>query len=95
MCGCMLMHGTMDHDGQPGSNPQTGIASPAPLTAKSEGTCAHCDYPLRVGYSFCPNCGMSLQAARCPACGQRTNDSWNACAYCGSPLGEKQANVSR
>lgn len=95
MCGCMLIHGVMDHDGHSNSNPQDGTTSPTAVSSKAEGSCAHCNYPVRAGYVFCPNCGMSLQIAKCPACGQRTNNSWRACAYCGSPLGESQTNVSR
>lgn len=85
MCGCMLMHATMNHDehqhaSQPGNTPAVAAAS----TYK----CAHCDFPLQQGYAFCPNCGMSLRTTKCPACGQKVDPSWAACAYCGLPLGE-------
>ena len=95
MCGCMLMHGSMENEEHSNSNPQTGVASTGKFMTNSIGNCAQCSYPLQSGYIYCPNCGKSLQTAKCPACGQRTNGSWSACAYCGSPLGEKQANFSR
>lgn len=90
MCGCMLMHAAMDHSGhQPANQP-----SPAPqasaMPAVSGPRCAHCDFPLQKGFAFCPNCGMSLRTAECPACGQKVDPNWSTCAYCGSPLGEVQ-----
>jgi hypothetical protein len=86
MCGCMLMHATMNHEGhQPAS--QSGTV---PVTAAADGQCAHCGFQLQQGYAFCPNCGMSLRTAECSACGQKVDSSWKTCAYCGSPLGEAQ-----
>jgi len=90
MCGCMLMHEAMDHEGhqastQPSSAPQPNITS-----ASSGQQCAHCGFPLGQGFAFCPNCGMSLKTAECPACGQKIDSAWSACAYCGSPLGEAE-----
>jgi uncharacterized OB-fold protein len=86
MCGCMLMHAAMDHEGlqtstQPAIKPQAS-AMPAIIGQK----CIHCGFPLGQGFVFCPNCGMRLQTEKCPACGQKTDPSWKACAYCGSPL---------
>jgi RNA polymerase subunit RPABC4/transcription elongation factor Spt4 len=89
MCGCMLMHATMNHNGhQPAS--QTGIAPVATVPAAADRQCAHCGFQLEPGYAFCPHCGMSLRAAECSACGQKVDSSWKTCAYCGSPLGEAQ-----
>jgi RNA polymerase subunit RPABC4/transcription elongation factor Spt4 len=90
MCGCMLMHATMDHEGhqtstRPASAPQAGG-----IPAASGQRCAHCGFSLQQDFAFCPNCGMSLKTAECSACGQKVDPSWSACAYCGSPLGEAE-----
>lgn len=83
MCGCMLMHATMNYDRHQHTAPQAGSASSTP-----DYKCAHCGFPLQAGYSFCPSCGMNLRSAKCSACGQKVDPSWATCAYCGSPLGE-------
>ncbi len=88
MCGCMLMHATMDHSGHQSAQ-VTGNA-PAAVAPASDYKCAHCGFPLQTGYAFCPSCGMSLHSAKCSACGQKVDPSWATCAYCGSPLGETQ-----
>jgi predicted amidophosphoribosyltransferase len=90
MCGCMLMHAVMGHEGhgmtaQPNSHSQAHA-----LPASASGNCLHCGYLLGQGYAFCPNCGMSLKSSVCPACGQKVDPNWRACAYCGSPLREKE-----
>lgn len=94
MCGCMPMHGNMDHEGH-----QSDTQSPslqALSNTSSEGTlkCAHCGFPLQPGYAYCPNCGMSLRTAICPACGQKVDSNWSTCAYCGSPLAEAQTQMA-
>ncbi|MBE0680709.1 MAG: zinc ribbon domain-containing protein [Anaerolineales bacterium] len=87
MCGCMLMHATMNHEEhQPVSQP--GSAPLAAVPAASGRQCAHCGFSLRQGFAFCPNCGMRLQETKCPACGQISEAIWKTCAYCGSPLGQ-------
>jgi len=88
MCGCMLMHAVMDHEGhqtstQPASVPQTKV-----MPVSSGRQCAHCDFPLGQGFAFCPNCGMNLKTLECSACGQKVDPNWSTCAYCGSPLGQ-------
>ena len=90
MCGCMLMHAAMDHEGhqtsiQPASAPQANV-----MPATSGPRCVHCGFPLGQGFAFCPSCGMSLKTAECSACGQKVDPNWSACAYCGSPLGEAE-----
>ncbi len=90
MCGCMLMHAAMDHEGhqtssQPASTPQTNV-----MSAFSGRQCAHCGFSLQQGFAFCPNCGMNLKTSECSACGQKVDPNWSACAYCGSPLGEAE-----
>jgi len=88
MCGCMLMHATMNHDGHQ-TAPQAGnIPAPIAVASVSDYKCAHCGFPLQAGYAFCPSCGMNLRSAECSACGQKVDPNWSACAYCGSPLGE-------
>lgn len=84
MCGCMLMHATMNHQGHlpvtksvPGANT---------MPASSGQRCFHCGFLLQQGFAFCPACGMSLQTAECSACGQKVDPGWRACAYCGSPI---------
>jgi len=90
MCGCMLMHAAMNHEGhQPASQPGSMPVAAAPERAGRQ--CAHCGFPLQAAYAFCPSCGMRLNAEKCPACGQRVDSAWSSCAYCGSPLGEPQA----
>jgi len=84
MCGCMLMHATMNHEEhQPA--PQSGNV-PFASALTSDYKCAHCGFPLQAGYAFCPTCGVSLHTAKCSACGQKTDPSWKTCGYCGSPL---------
>lgn len=95
MCGCMLMHATMDHkEHQPGTQ-----STPAPtanaMPAAGGQRCIHCGFPLQQGFAFCPSCGMSLRTAECPACGQKVDPDWGTCAYCGSPLGEAQERPAR
>jgi len=82
MCGCMLMHAMMDHE----NHQHSSEAMPATSGKK----CSHCGFSIGQGYAFCPNCGMSLKAANCPACGQKVDPTWSACAFCGSPLGEPE-----
>lgn len=90
MCGCMLMHATINHEGhQPA--PQSGAVA---VTAASEQQCAHCGFPLGQGFAFCPNCGMNLKTAECSACGQKVDLTWKTCAYCGSPLAEPQGQAA-
>lgn len=93
MCGCMLMHTVMNHDGHQ-TAPQAGNvpASSAPhaVVSATEYKCTHCGFPLQAGYAFCPSCGMSLRLAKCSACGQKVDPAWANCAYCGSPLGETE-----
>jgi predicted amidophosphoribosyltransferase len=94
MCGCMLMHAAMNHEGHQRSTPQSGAPAPASAAVSStRRTCAHCGFPLQEGFAFCPNCGMSLQA-KCPACGQKVDLSWATCTFCGSPLGETQKHAA-
>lgn len=95
MCGCMLMHAVMDHEGhqtstQPASVPQANV-----MPASSGRQCAHCDFPLGQGFAFCPNCGMNLKTLECSACGQKVDPNWSACACCGSPLGEVDKQPAR
>ena len=87
MCGCMLMHATMNHEGHQLA-PQSGSAPVVTAPAALGRQCAHCGFPLQAGFAFCPNCGMSLYPSKCSACGQKVDPSWKTCAYCGSPLGQ-------
>ncbi len=87
MCGCMLIHATMNHEGY--RHPASQRSMPVPAA-----TCAHCGFPLQEGFVFCPGCGMSLRTEKCPACGQKVDLSWATCAYCGSPLGETQKHAA-
>lgn len=86
MCGCMLMHALMDHDQH--QHPPQSASTVVPVTSTTK--CAHCGFALQQNFSFCPNCGMSLNQTNCPACGQKVEASWSTCAYCGSPLGKEQ-----
>jgi len=90
MCGCMLMHATMNHQEHNTASPPASGSGANTIPTASGGRCAHCGFPLQQGFAFCPGCGMSLRTAECPACGQKVEPGWRACAYCGSPLGEAQ-----
>jgi len=48
------------------------------------------DRDNRTEFEHCRHCGTSLKTLKCDACGQKVDASWSACAYCGSPLGEKE-----
>ena len=87
MCGCMLMHAGMDHDEHQHASqfPPTPRADEAPSSEAQK--CAHCGFPIKSGFTFCPNCGLKLQETICTACGQNVEAGWNTCAHCGSPLG--------
>ncbi|MHB8778159.1 MAG: zinc ribbon domain-containing protein [Anaerolineales bacterium] len=84
MCGCMLMHATMNHAGHQPALQSTSV--PVAAVPASDYKCAQCAFPLQQGYAFCPSCGMGLNSPKCAACGQKIDPSWKACAYCGSPL---------
>ena len=88
MCGCMLMHAAMGHDGHQTSTQSAPAPQANVIPAASGQKCVHCGFPLGQGFAFCPNCGMNLKTAECSACGQKVDSNWSACAYCGSPLGE-------
>lgn len=90
MCGCMMMHAAMDHE-EHGEHPWSGNAPVHnSLQAATGKTCGHCGFPVGPGFTFCPNCGMRLKTENCPACGQRVENNWKSCAYCGSPLGASE-----
>lgn len=89
MCGCMLMHAAMNHQEHKSAEPFTSGSGTNTTPAFSGQRCVHCGFTLQQGFAFCPGCGMSLRTAVCPACGQKVDPSWRACAYCGSPLGEE------
>ena len=89
MCGCMLMHAMMDHEGHQHSQEAVNAPDSNQMSVAASGAkCSHCGFPLGQGFAFCPNCGMSLKTSSCPACGQKVDPAWSACAYCGSPLGQ-------
>jgi len=90
MCGCMLMHAAMNHQEHNPAAPFASGSEVNTMPVTSGQRCAHCGFPLQQGFAFCPGCGMSLRTAECPACGQKVDPGWRACAYCGSPLGEVQ-----
>ncbi len=86
MCGCMMMHATMNHEEhQPGAQAESGRNA---IPMSDQRHCPHCGFPVQQGFAFCPGCGMSLRTAECPACGQKVDPSWSTCVFCGSPLGE-------
>jgi len=95
MCGCMLMHATMNHQDHQPANQSASVPAANAMPAASGQRCVHCGFPLQQGFAFCPNCGMSLRTAECPACGQKVDPTWSSCAYCGSPLGEVQDQPAR
>jgi predicted amidophosphoribosyltransferase len=88
MCGCMLLHATMNHPEQK-TVIQTARGADA-ATGAGARYCKQCGFPVNQDFSFCPGCGAGLQAAMCPACRQKVDPSWGSCANCGYPLGETQ-----
>ncbi len=90
MCGCMPMHEMMDHQGHQTGSQSSNVPTSNAMPGFNGRQCRHCGFPLGQGFAFCPNCGMSLRTAKCPACGQQVDPAWSSCAYCGSPLGEAQ-----
>jgi len=88
MCGCMLMHAAMDHEGHQTSAQPASVPQANAMPVSSGRQCAHCNFPLGQGFAFCPNCGMNLSTLECSACGQKVDPNWSACAYCGHPLGQ-------
>jgi hypothetical protein len=90
MCGCMMMDAAMDHQGHMVSNQPALAPKPNSMSDSSGWHCAHCGFPINQGFAYCPNCGMSLKMTKCPACGQKVDPAWSACAYCGSPRGEME-----
>ena len=91
MCGCMLMHATMNHQEQQSLTPTAPGVNVVPAAGGQ--ICAHCGFLLQQEFFFCPGCGADLRIFACPACGQKVDQGWSACAYCGSPLGASQAQV--
>ena len=60
MCGCMLMHATMNHqEHHPGNQPAT-VSGTTTLSASGSRPCAHCGFPLQQDFAFCPSCGINL-----------------------------------
>jgi len=94
MCGCMLMHATMNHQGhQPNLQPTSAPAANTMPVASGQ-RCVHCGFSLQQGFAFCPNCGINLRTVVCLYCGQKVDPTWSSCAYCGSPLGEAQGQLA-
>ena len=89
MCGCMLMHATMNHEEHQHSSQAASAPATSAIPATNGQKCSYCDFPLGQGFAFCPNCGMSLKTTACSACGQKVDPAWSACAYCGHPLGHQ------
>lgn len=88
MCGCMLMHAMMNHQGHQADTLSDAGANTNPTSGRRQ--CIHCGFTLQPDFTFCPGCGMSVRTAVCPACGQKVDLDWRACAFCGSPLDEVQ-----
>ncbi len=86
----MPMHEMMDHQEHQADHQSSKVPDFNTTAGFSGRHCRHCAYPQEPGSSFCPNCGMSLRTATCPACGQKVDPDWTTCAYCGSPLREAQ-----
>lgn len=63
MCGCMLLHATMDHSEQKTVN-QTAPRADAATGAGAQ-YCKHCGFRVDQEFSFCPGCGASLKATAC------------------------------
>ena len=53
--------------------------------------CLYCGGPLPVGrqVNFCPHCGQSQTALRCPACQTELEYGWRHCVNCGARIGDR------
>ncbi len=80
MCMMCMTHMMMDHNHDGQHQPVASVGAATGLG------CAHCNYPLQPGLTFCPNCGMSLHTGTCSSCSQAVDPTWKACPYCGAPL---------
>ena len=78
MCMMCMTHMMVDRGEQ-----HRPVASVGTATGRS---CAHCNYPLQPGFTFCPNCGMNLHTTKCPSCRQAVEPTWKACPDCGTQL---------
>ena len=94
MCGCMLMHATMNHQGHQSVTQSASVSADNAMPPVSSQRCTHCGFSLQNDFTFCPHCGTNLRTAECSACGQKVDPNWSACAYCGSPLGEVQGQLA-
>jgi len=47
--------------------------------------CAHCAAMVPAKFTFCPQCGASMQPT-CPQCGRAVEPGWANCPYCGAKL---------
>jgi len=54
--------------------------------------CPGCSTVLKPGFTFCPNCGTSLQPT-CPSCGRGVERGWSNCPRCGTKLPGPNAAV--
>ena len=95
MCGCMLMHAMMNHEEHQHTSPSAPVSAGNLVSAGSGQPCSHCGFHLQQGFAFCPKCGMSLKTTECPACGQKVDPTWSACAYCGSPLAMAEGQLAQ
>ena len=90
MCGCMLMHAAMDHEGHQAST-QPAVCTTAQRHVCLQRTAMRSLWlPSWTGFCFLSELRHEFETAECPACGQKVDLTWSACAYCGSPLGEAE-----
>jgi hypothetical protein len=75
----------------PAVSPPAVVASVPPTADLGEDQCAFCGGALPSGraVNFCPHCGQSQRALRCPGCGIEVELDWRHCVSCGVALGSQ------
>lgn len=62
--------------------------APAEADVDAGSMCLYCGGTLPVGrrVNFCPHCGQSQTALRCPECQSEVELGWRHCVSCGAPM---------
>jgi RNA polymerase subunit RPABC4/transcription elongation factor Spt4 len=56
-------------------------------------TCPGCGNLVKVGFTFCPLCGTTVQPT-CPNCGKAVELGWSNCPHCGQSLPSKSPRAA-
>lgn len=55
--------------------------------------CPGCGNMVKVGFTFCPLCGTTVQPT-CPNCGKAVELGWSNCPHCGQSLPSKSPRAA-